>query len=546
MSRVAQQWPLALGRAALTILPLLLAVPGSVTDAQGQETAYRGIRPSDPNGRDGLRNPERGLRIETLIAEPPGLPAWGPANHLRGKVSEGFSDEWWVLDAARYEQHGLTLVQTYCYLDAYVGQPLPEEKLQWLRQSFAALRSNGLKAVLRFAYERDMNPPTGPSLEDIQRHMAQLAPVIRENVDVIYVMQAGFIGAWGEWHSSANRLEADHANMAAVIDGVLNILPPEYKTQVRVPKYKRWALGLPDIGEYEEVNERTAFDGSAIGRVGFANDGFLAGETCGGTWPEPPHFSNPGNPEFDTMTRESAYVPVDGELFWSDVAGAVDGVAAAVRMRLHHYSSFSLAHSFSEREGGGPYSIDTWMRTEVTPDMLEAQRMPLSDGYFEDATGGPVARTIFEYIRDHLGYRLELQRARFARTVERGQPLEVEVSLINRGFSIPHLPRPVAMVLVDGEGRAVARAATDADLRHWQPFAPGDEAFTPLTHTVRAALRTDGLNAGTYRLGLAMPDAHASLRGDPRYAIRVANGDVPWLVAEGGLGVNVLGEVAVE
>ena len=59
------------------------------------------------------------------------------------------------------------------------------------------------------------------------------------------------------------------------------------------------------------------------------------------------------------MTRESPFVPVDGELFWSDQefdgkaarGKGVDGFNAAVRMRLHHHSSFSLAHSYSEREG---------------------------------------------------------------------------------------------------------------------------------------------------------------------------------------------------
>jgi hypothetical protein len=185
------------------------------------------------------------------------------------------------------------------------------------------------------------------------------------------------------------------------------------------------------------------------------------------------------------------------------------------------------------------------MRTEVTPDTLEAQRMPLSDGYFEDTAGEPVARTIFEYIRDHLGYRLELQEARFARRVRSGDPLDVRVSLINRGFSIPHLPRPVQLVLVDAVGNVVAAERCPADPRRWQPYEPGDESFAPLTHRFGATLRTAGLRRGVYRLGLTMPDAHASLRGDPRYAIRVANGDVPWVVAERGLGVNVLGEVAI-
>ena len=47
---------------------------------------YHGIRPSDPGGRQGLRNPERGWRIETVIGEPHQRVFIGPAAHLKGKV----------------------------------------------------------------------------------------------------------------------------------------------------------------------------------------------------------------------------------------------------------------------------------------------------------------------------------------------------------------------------------------------------------------------------------------------------------------------------
>ncbi|HOS92124.1 MAG TPA: hypothetical protein PLQ54_02325 [Armatimonadota bacterium] len=97
---------------AVAMALLALGVPMAETDGQPMRTIeYHGIRPSDPGGRDGLRNPERGWRIETLIAEPPGEPAWGPAAHLLGQISAGYSDEWWILDARHYEPHGLTLAR---------------------------------------------------------------------------------------------------------------------------------------------------------------------------------------------------------------------------------------------------------------------------------------------------------------------------------------------------------------------------------------------------------------------------------------------------
>ncbi len=508
---------------------------------------YHGIRSFDPRGRDGLRNPERGLRIETLIAEPPGAQTWGPAHHLKDKITSGYRDQWWILDAQRYEPYGLTLAQTYCYLDEFVGKPISAEKLLLLQKSFDNLRKNGLKAVLRFAYEKNMSRTGGPTLQNILEHLEQLTPIIRKNTDVIFVMQAGFVGAWGEWHSSTHGLENDREALAAIITKVLDVLPAGRMTQVRVPKYKRWVLSQPILGGHQIVNAQTAHTNTPAARIGFNNDGFLAGHTCGGTWTEAPHFSNPGNPEFDYMTEESPYVPIDGELFWSDQGGKVDGLRAAIRMRLHHYSSFSLAHSFSEREGK-PYSIDDWMKTPLTVEQVRNAKLPISDGYFTDADGNDVPRTQFEYIRDHLGYRLELQRAKFPESVKAEGVLTVKVELINRGFGVIHNPRPVNFVLIgDDDDSVVEFQAKDAAPRTWQPYQPGDAEYKPLGHTfgIQSRLPRE-IKPGWYQLGLWMPDAHETLRMDARYAIRVANRDVHWWSnTAGSYGANILGVIQI-
>jgi len=424
--------------------------------------------------------------------------------------------------------------------------PISTEKLECLRRGLRRLRAAGLKAVLRFAYEKEMGQAAGPNLETILGHIDQLAPVIRENVDVIYVMQAGFVGAWGEWHSSAQKLEKDHAALAAIVAKVLDVLPPQRMTQVRVPKYKRWVLSEPVFDAFEVLSTDTAFSAIPAARIGFNNDGFLAGTTCGGTWPEPPRFSNPGNPEFDYMTQESPYVPVDGELFWADQGGKVEGLRAAVRMRLHHYSSFSLAHSYSEREGK-PYSIDDWMKTPLTVQQVRGVDLPVSDRYFEDGDGNAVDRTAFEYIRDHLGYRIELQQARFPESVKAGDTLSIDIELINRGFSVLHNPRPVYLVLIAAGGQVVQVADTNADLRRWQPYDPDDPGYTPLTHAVSGTLAlAKDRPPGSYLLGLWLPDAADTIRQDARYAVRVANRDVPWWTTPSGeYGVNVLGNVTV-
>ena len=184
-------------------------------DASEQTIAYRGIRPTDPGGRDGLRNPERGWRTETLIADRDSAAAWGPAAHLTHSLPPVYGEQYWILDAERYEADGLTVAQTYCYLTNFLDSPLSEEKIEDLQRSLDGVRARGLKALLRFAYERDMSKEQGPALERILGHMDQLAPIVQKNADIIYVLQAGFVGAWGEWHSSAKGLELEHSALAA-------------------------------------------------------------------------------------------------------------------------------------------------------------------------------------------------------------------------------------------------------------------------------------------------------------------------------------------
>jgi hypothetical protein len=445
------------------------------------------------------------------------------------------------------------LVQAYCYLSEWPDRPIPAEKLDLLQRSLDLLHRNGFKSVLRFAYEKDMNVKYGPKPEWILKHIEQLQPTFRRNADVIYVLQAGFIGAWGEWHSATHVPQNDYGSRAAVVKRLLEALPEDRMLQVRVPKYKRLVLSQPIFGGFQEVSQKTAFGKTPAARIGFHNDGFLAGPSHGGTWPEGPRFGNPGNPEYDYMTRESAYLPVDGELFWSDqgfdgkAAGGkgVDGLNAAIRLREHHYASFSLAHSYSEREGKA-YSIDGWLGNAVTPEALREAQMPIADGYFEDGPGRPVLRTQFEYIQDHLGYRLELQGASFPSRIRPGEEFAVKIELVNRGFSTLHNPRPVCLTLIDLDGK-VWEQAMAADPRTWQPFKPGDDQYRPLLHTLTLKVRLPAATRKGWRqIGLWLPDASTRLRLDARYAVRVANRDVVWWTdLDGRYGINVLGTLEV-
>lgn len=533
------------------------AISAEERGGQGTITrvAYHGICATDPDGRIGLRNPERGLRIETLVAEAVGADAWGPAAHLRQRVPSGFHPNHWVRDMERFAPDGLTLAQMYCYLTEYADKPISEEKLALLQQTFDLLREHGFKAVLRFAYEKTNDAPKdGPTKEWILNHIEQLKPIIAANEDVIYVLQAGFIGAWGEWHSATHIAADDLVTRAEILGKLLELLPPDRMTQVRVPWYKHKLIPYITGKPCSTLTAETAFSGIPEARIGFHNDGILAGPSHGGTWPEAPLFGKPGNPEFDRVTLESAWTPTDGELFWSDQGcegtetqnKGVDGFAAINYLRLHRFSSFSIAHSYSEREGQ-LYAIDFWRKAPASRERLLEEHLPVSDGWLEDAYGEPVERTQFEYIRDHLGYRFELQWADIPQTAQAGKPMDVAFEIVNRGFSTLFNPRTVYIVLIPQDEEEVYEFSLDVDPRCWQPYAPEDTTYAPLHHTVSGTFQLpETVPPGVYAIGVWLPDSKESIRLDPRYAIRLANRDTAWWEnLHGQYGVNVLYTIRV-
>lgn len=508
---------------------------------------FHGIRPTDRLGRHGLLNPERGLRLEVSV----GRLATDryPEIYLQDfmRVQGGrYSDYHWIWQAEQYRADGVSVVQAYCYLDRYLDGEIPRVALDAIQRSFDAAREAGLKFLLRFAYGHDDNGFACPELPRLLAHMDQLAPLLQRNADVLYVLQCGFLGAWGEFHSSANGMDKRVECTSAVVRKTLEILPDGGFTQMRRGDYRK--RDLEALGSFEDLDARIAFSSRPAARIGFFNDATLANHWDAGTWVEPPH-GQPGCPEFDRVTAEAPFMPVDGELFWT---GAIaqrngDGIYCAERLRLHHYTTFSYVHSYSQldKQHGVPHTIDDWKAWPVSEAALRARRLPVSDGYFTGAGETPVVvRTAFEYIRDHLGYRLELQEAGWPDEATAGGEFSVSCALVNRGFSTPIKRRDPWFLLFNAAGETV-EVPSGGQAQSWQPYEPGDDGYAPLTHRLSATVRLPAaMTAGEWHVALWLPDSEESLRLRPAYAIRLANRDTRWQEV-GGRGCNVMGRFLV-
>ncbi len=98
---------------------------------------------------------------------------------------------------------GISLVMCVFYLAEFKNSAISQAQLDQLQQQLTTVRAAGLKMILRFAYTTSTAGDDAP-LARVQSHLDQLAPYLSSNKDVIAVMQAGFIGAWGEWYYTQN------------------------------------------------------------------------------------------------------------------------------------------------------------------------------------------------------------------------------------------------------------------------------------------------------------------------------------------------------
>lgn len=372
---------------------------------------------------------------------------------------------------------GHTLGLANVSLAAYRAGDLPSAFLENLRAGLAAARESGIKVILRFKYADWLGAPDAPKAR-ILAHIHQLGPLLQENADVIAVMQAGFIGAWGEWHESTHGLE-NPVDQGEVLRALLEALPRERMVQVRTPYFKQGIFGSEPLAPVE------AFSGADRARTGHHNDAFLASDTDKGTYL--------GDIEGlkNYVAAESRFVPVGGECNTYNPP-RTDGPNAAAEMARFRYSFLNRYYKWP------------------LPAYWEQQ------GYIE-------------VFGRHLGYRFALVEASWPEALKPGGVLELHGTIRNDGYAAPFNPRPAYAVLAGPEGWHAVRLGS-VDPRRW---APGGES----TFQTRLRIPAD-LPAGAYRLALWLPDPAWTLQSRPEYAVRFANAGV-W---DSGSGLNVLTE----
>lgn len=328
-----------------------------------------------------------------------------------------------------------------------------------------ALRDAGLKCVLRFAYTDDMAGMDAP-LSIIKLHLDQLKPVFEENKDVIAFVQAGFIGAWGEWHSSGNGL-ATVDNEREVLYKLLSVLPVEIMVQVRTPGAKKQIVGTA-----APIYESIAYTSENRVRIGHHNDCFLAGGTDYGTYENITADKN-------YISEEALYVPTGGET--CPPTGNFPGCSTAeTEMRLLKWTYLNL----------------DWYQP-----VLDAWR---KSGCFDE-------------FQQNLGYRLALSVAKLPDEVNTDSNLVPEIKISNKGYAPLYNYKTTSLVLKNITSNEFYQFDLPIDMRSCKP---GGEI------TINNPVKLSGVPAGVYKLYLKLADKTESLKNRKEFAIRLANKNV--------------------
>jgi hypothetical protein len=366
-----------------------------------------------------------------------------------------------------------TLIIRNYTISEFRDKDMSEEFLDLVRQDFQILREEGVKCVLRFRYSVQIGEADAP-LSIIERHLDQLQLIFDENYDVIAVMEAGFIGAWGEWHSSTNNL-ATTTGMRAVLTKILDVLPRERMVQVRTPWYK-----MSIFSTTTPVSFEMAYDGSNISRTGHHNDGFLADALDLGTYTNPVWEKN-------YLSQDTRFTPMGGE---------------TARIREGEY--YKCPNALNE--------------------MDRMHWSYLNRDYYSGTIGSWITDGCFDDVQRRLGYRFELLEGRYTESVQRNSLFHMEIDLTNRGWAAPYNRRGLEILLRHTDNGTIYFTELWDDSRFW---LAGD------TVRINASIGVPAdIPPGPYQLLIHLPDPEQRLYGRPEFSIRFANEDV-WESATG-------------
>jgi hypothetical protein len=364
--------------------------------------------------------------------------------------------------------------------------PLPAAMLAEMEQRLLAFAGTGTRLLVRFTYNFGPIGADDAPLPVIATHLDQVMPILMRHRDLIFALEAGFLGTWGEWHNSTHGNDSETARRL-VLDRERHHVAGAFPILVRLPgallDYNGTASPNPELGMHNDYFASDAHDGGTY----FPRDG-----------------------RTDAELRAYAQAVASSGMFVAEF-GALDPsrqecLMLEREMRRYHLQSLSLL---------------IW--PPEVGDALEAQGC-------------------LQHLLDRVGPRLELETLQVTGEARAGSPVELRLTIRNDGFGRVQRPRP-ARLLVLSQGAVAAEVSVPLaalDVREAAPESAGSgtEFTVPLT-------LPESLPTGDVTLALVFDDPAPSLRGVAAYALPLNSRDASGDLFDAATGQNRLARFTV-
>ncbi len=449
-----------------------------------------------------------------------------------------------------------------------VTQPLTDEALDHLKSALKNVRASGATAMLRFSYNvfgwgintakqqlaagDKISPATylnaEPELSVILAHIEQLKPVLAQYADVIMCVETGFVGPWGEMHST--QMAKRPSSVVSIMNALLDALPEERTILVRNPGlFLAWYNLEYDAEAYEKANAndyeiigKYAFEekalsgkqyiniadipmvpGSKAARIGMYNDAYLSDSADMGTF-----VGNTSNPAKDY----SRNLAIDN---WLSLNPKFYGGEAIQDSRVMTYNMSSIQYAaweaFKTQTSHLNFDYDRkTFRSWASSDYSVATLGSLTGSFKGGAGQGAVLDELyadagangFQYFRNHLGYRLVLRDCLISQPQSIGGTLTVKGKIENVGFGSLVNPKKAALILKNRSTGSIYTHELEISPNNWK----ASSGLVPFEFTVEMKNGSAAHSEGVYDIYLKVYDkldpsgAATTLR-----TVRFANSD---------------------
>ena len=366
--------------------------------------------------------------------------------------------------------------------------PLPSTMLTDLDARLAEYNGTGMRVMVRFIYNfGDPNPMDAP-IDVISQHLDEVMPIVMNHQDLVYALEAGFIGTWGEWHDSTNGNDSGAAQKV-VLDKELSYVGDAFPILVRYPGDLLQYLG----------------DTTAPANFGLHDDYYDSDDIDGGTWLPCVTGVDVCPSPYSTTDLQDFAAAVSTTTIFAAEFGAVDAPAQTCDALAAYSYTY---HPQSSSLGFYPADIGTNLQSEGC---------------------------VLDYL-NRVGTRIELTQATITGTAGPNGQLLVALTMVNAGYGRVIRARPAQLVLTAGND-IVAQlpiSLQDLDLRALASAAQP----VPRTFQFSVTLPANFPTSGNISAELLIPDPAPSLTLQAPYALPLNSDDEAGAIFDAATGRN--------